>query len=110
MAREGLRTLVFASKRLTPQAYQTWLLSYNEARAAIHNRDERVRAALEELETDLEVGSLLRFFFFFLDLFAHHERRAGPGSDRRGGQAARGGAKHAGDPAQRWDQGVDVDW
>ena len=38
MAREGLRTLVFASRVLSQSDYDTFALHYNEAKAAIQVR------------------------------------------------------------------------
>ena len=42
LAREGLRTLVFAEKVLTEKEYIKWLENYEESCASLENRKEKV--------------------------------------------------------------------
>ncbi|GAB5587710.1 Putative aminophospholipid-translocase [Umbelopsis nana] len=59
MAREGLRTLVVAKKRLSEQAYEDFRLKYHEAETSIHDRNARKQEVVESyLESDLELLGL----------------------------------------------------
>ncbi|KAI9317915.1 hypothetical protein BX666DRAFT_2018742 [Dichotomocladium elegans] len=59
MAREGLRTLVVAKKRLSPDMYEDFRTKYQQAELAIHDRNARKQHVIEEvLETDLELLGL----------------------------------------------------
>ncbi|EZA53782.1 hypothetical protein DMN91_011800 [Ooceraea biroi] len=52
-ARQGLRTLVMARRTLTPQEYETWRQSHNEAELATENRERRIRDSYATLESHL---------------------------------------------------------
>ncbi|KAI9007524.1 putative NEO1-P-type ATPase [Phycomyces nitens] len=59
MAREGLRTLVIAKKRLTDEAYQLFKDKFHEAEISMYERNENKQAVVEaHLETDLELLGL----------------------------------------------------
>ncbi|KAG0167337.1 putative aminophospholipid-translocase [Apophysomyces sp. BC1034] len=59
MAREGLRTLVVAKKRLSEEAYEEFKMKYHEAEVSIHDRNALKQAVVETiLETDLELLGL----------------------------------------------------
>ncbi|KAE8258379.1 hypothetical protein A4X13_0g1710 [Tilletia indica] len=59
MAREGLRTLVVARKRLTEQSYGAFERAYKAARIQVDNRNEAMTQAVEEhLEHQLELLGL----------------------------------------------------
>ncbi|KAI6041769.1 hypothetical protein EDC04DRAFT_2665360 [Pisolithus marmoratus] len=59
MAREGLRTLVVARKRLTSQHYATFKQQYHEASVRLEGRNEAMTAVVAEyLERDLELLGL----------------------------------------------------
>ncbi|KAI7854229.1 hypothetical protein BDC45DRAFT_463467 [Circinella umbellata] len=59
MAREGLRTLVVAKKRLSEEMYEDFKKKYHEAELSIHDRNARKQAVIEEvLETELELLGL----------------------------------------------------
>ncbi|KAL6048773.1 putative aminophospholipid-translocase, variant 2 [Balamuthia mandrillaris] len=58
MSREGLRTLVFGMKSLTEKEYTRFAQRLNEAKTAIEQREEKVIAVMEEIETDLELLGL----------------------------------------------------
>ncbi|KAG6820583.1 hypothetical protein H0H93_014810 [Arthromyces matolae] len=59
MAREGLRTLVMARKRLGPQLYQDFKAQYHEASVRLEGRNEAMAAVVAEyLEHDLELLGL----------------------------------------------------
>ncbi|KAI8144876.1 aminophospholipid-transporting P-type ATPase [Fennellomyces sp. T-0311] len=59
MAREGLRTLVVAKKRLSEEMYEDFRAKYHEAELSIHDRNARKQAVIEEiLETELELLGL----------------------------------------------------
>jgi len=53
MAREGLRTLVYACKQLSEEEYQTFAARYATARASITQRDANIAAVVASLERDL---------------------------------------------------------
>ncbi|KAH0552697.1 probable phospholipid-transporting ATPase IIB isoform X1 [Cotesia glomerata] len=55
MAREGLRTLVFAKKHLTEDQYLDFETRYNAARCAMNDRPTRVAAVIESLEREMEL-------------------------------------------------------
>ncbi|TPX10891.1 uncharacterized protein E0L32_008097 [Thyridium curvatum] len=56
MAREGLRTLVVGRKKLSPQQYQEFSSSYQEASLAIAGRDAGMQRVVSQyLENDLEL-------------------------------------------------------
>ncbi|CDS09407.1 hypothetical protein LRAMOSA10767 [Lichtheimia ramosa] len=56
MAREGLRTLVVAKKRLSVDNYEEFRTKFQEAELSLHDRNARKQAVIEEvLETDLEL-------------------------------------------------------
>ncbi|KAG6877633.1 hypothetical protein C0993_005454 [Termitomyces sp. T159_Od127] len=56
MAREGLRTLVMARKRLGPQLYKDFKTRYHEASVKLEGRNEAMAAVVAEyLEHDLEL-------------------------------------------------------
>ncbi|KAI8978614.1 hypothetical protein BDB01DRAFT_799422 [Pilobolus umbonatus] len=56
MAREGLRTLVVAKKRLSDESYEEFRQSYLEAEISLTNRNERKQKVVESLlENDLEL-------------------------------------------------------
>lgn len=52
---EGLRTLVICQKLLDKDNFEAWERKYLEAQASLQNRDEKVRAVIEELEGDMEL-------------------------------------------------------
>ncbi|XP_030621399.1 probable phospholipid-transporting ATPase VB [Chanos chanos] len=52
-ARDGLRTLCFAKKVLTEQAYVDWLKIRREALSAIKNKDELMLRSAVKIETEL---------------------------------------------------------
>ncbi|OAD71393.1 hypothetical protein PHYBLDRAFT_31637 [Phycomyces blakesleeanus NRRL 1555(-)] len=59
MAREGLRTLVVAKKKLSEEAYEEFRKKYHEAEVALLDRNGRKQAVVENLlETDLELLGL----------------------------------------------------
>ncbi|KAI8049231.1 hypothetical protein BDF22DRAFT_195005 [Syncephalis plumigaleata] len=58
MAREGLRTLVVARKRLTEEEYKAFQEKYAAAKIAFYNRSGAIREAIDELEHDLELLGL----------------------------------------------------
>ena len=53
LAREGLRTLVFASRRLTADEYARWAERLHEADQLLVEREEHRRAVIGELESGL---------------------------------------------------------
>ncbi|XP_070575156.1 probable phospholipid-transporting ATPase IIB isoform X2 [Ptychodera flava] len=55
MAREGLRTLVVAKKRLTEEQYNDFEMRYNQAKLSIQDRTSKVAAVEESLERDMEL-------------------------------------------------------
>ncbi|KAL1916153.1 uncharacterized protein VTP21DRAFT_6157 [Calcarisporiella thermophila] len=60
MAREGLRTLVVARKRLSDEAYTEFETRYNTARLALHDRNAQTQAVVEHLlEQELELLGLI---------------------------------------------------
>lgn len=54
LAREGLRTLVFAQKILSEEEYDEWNADYKKATLALVNRHEMVRDCAERLEVDMD--------------------------------------------------------
>ncbi|KAI7891370.1 uncharacterized protein EV154DRAFT_420486 [Mucor mucedo] len=52
-ANEGLRTLCLAYRFISPQEYKKWNKRYQEASAAIYNREEKIEEVCEEIETDM---------------------------------------------------------
>lgn len=58
-AGEGLRTLVLAAKELDPGFFEAWKKRHLEASVSLDNREERLDAVYEEIETNLTlVGEL----------------------------------------------------
>jgi len=55
LAREGLRTLVFARRQLTEDQYQDFKRRYKAALAVLQNRQVQVRAVIQSIEIDLEL-------------------------------------------------------
>lgn len=55
LARDGLRTLVYAYRILNADEYENWRSEYDKARREIVKRDELTDAAVELLERDMEV-------------------------------------------------------
>uniref|UniRef100_A0A7S3A2G3 Phospholipid-transporting ATPase n=2 Tax=Rhodosorus marinus TaxID=101924 RepID=A0A7S3A2G3_9RHOD len=51
---EGLRTLVFASKDITEEQYQSWQTLWREALLSTDGREEKVAAAAEVVESDMK--------------------------------------------------------
>lgn len=49
LSREGLRTLVLAQKYLTEGEYQEWKKEYDDANAAMINREQAVAKVVESL-------------------------------------------------------------
>lgn len=59
MAREGLRTLVIARKKLSPNALDEFVKHYNEAGLSMQNRDANLQLVVSQyLEKDLELLGL----------------------------------------------------
>ena len=59
MAREGLRTLVVARKRLGEDSYHTFKAKYNEASVSLENRNDVMAEVVEQyLERNLELLGL----------------------------------------------------
>lgn len=59
MAREGLRTLVVARKRLNEESYSTFKAKYHEASVSLENRNEAIAEVVEHhLERNLELLGL----------------------------------------------------
>lgn len=57
-ANEGLRTLYLAQKTLTQKEWEVWNEGVQQAKLAISNREEKVAAEDEKIETDMElIGS-----------------------------------------------------
>ena len=56
-AKEGLRTLLIASKEVDEQEYQQWSKKYNTA-ATSKNKEQAINQVAEELEVEFDlVGS-----------------------------------------------------
>ena len=58
LAREGLRTLVFAGKSLSEQDYEAFATEYEAANADIFNREASLKKAIEKIEKGLEFISI----------------------------------------------------
>lgn len=58
LAREGLRTLVFAGKCLSEQEYEAFATEYEAANADIFNRETSLRKAIDKVERGLEFISI----------------------------------------------------
>lgn len=57
-ALDGLRTLFLAEKYLDEEVFQNWLQEKEEAKLAVVDREEKLAAVDEKIETDLElIGS-----------------------------------------------------
>lgn len=54
-AEEGLRTLFLAEKVIPPQVYEEWNKEAQAAKLEISNREEKVAAVDEKIETELEL-------------------------------------------------------
>lgn len=54
LAREGLRTLVITQKFLPKADYEKWNASFEDASAALSNREAAVRKVIEQLEHNME--------------------------------------------------------
>uniref|UniRef100_A0A674PMJ1 Phospholipid-transporting ATPase n=1 Tax=Takifugu rubripes TaxID=31033 RepID=A0A674PMJ1_TAKRU len=54
-AKDGLRTLCFAKKVVSEEAYKTWAVNRQRALAAIDNREQLVMETAVELETNLSL-------------------------------------------------------
>ncbi|XP_056898637.1 phospholipid-transporting ATPase VB isoform X2 [Takifugu flavidus] len=54
-AKDGLRTLCFAKKVVSKEAYKTWAVNRQRALAAIDNREQLVMETAVELETNLSL-------------------------------------------------------
>lgn len=52
-ATEGLRTLLYGYKKLSPAQYDTWAKRFSAASVALERRQERIEEVAEEIETDL---------------------------------------------------------
>ena len=55
LSNEGLRTLVISQKMLTQEFYDEWNRKYEDAKADLNNREERILKCIEELEADMEL-------------------------------------------------------
>lgn len=55
MAREGLRTLVVAKKKLTQDQYQDFENRYHQAKMSVEERNAKIAAVVESLERDMEL-------------------------------------------------------
>lgn len=55
LARDGLRTLVYAYRIMTKEEYDGWLVEYTKAQREITSRDEMTEKAVEVLETNMEI-------------------------------------------------------
>lgn len=55
MAREGLRTLVVAKKKLSEEQYNDFESKYNAARLSVSDRITKVSAVIESLEREMEL-------------------------------------------------------
>lgn len=59
MAREGLRTLVMARRKLSAEVYDAFVKAYQEASVSLHGRNENMSATVaQHLERDLELLGL----------------------------------------------------
>lgn len=58
MAREGLRTMVIARKRLSEDSYREFAEKYHTAKISLHDRAEAISKVVAELETELELLGL----------------------------------------------------
>jgi magnesium-transporting ATPase (P-type) len=57
-AQEGLRTLFLAEKYIDEEFYEEWLKESTKAKLEVNDREEKVAAVDEKIETDLElIGS-----------------------------------------------------
>ena len=54
LAREGLRTLVFAKKTLSEAEYEHFLLDYKSASTDMYNREALIRESIEKLEKNMD--------------------------------------------------------
>lgn len=53
-AGEGLRTLCLAQREISQKEYQNWVKSFDEAAISLDNRSDKIDAAAELIEKDLE--------------------------------------------------------
>jgi magnesium-transporting ATPase (P-type) len=54
-AKEGLRTLLFAQRRLTLKEYDSWEREYKNASLGLSNREANMDRVAELLERDFEI-------------------------------------------------------
>jgi len=55
-ASEGLRTLLYGYAFLDEQQYEQWKMEFRNASASLSNRQERIEAAAEKIEMNLELA------------------------------------------------------
>jgi phospholipid-translocating ATPase len=55
LAREGLRTLVFASRKLSDNQYAEFKRKYQVANSVLHDRQAQIRSVIDSIEHDLEL-------------------------------------------------------
>lgn len=55
LARNGLRTLVFAKKEISETEFTTFLKSYKKAKSEIFNRDEKIKAVRQAFEKEMDL-------------------------------------------------------
>ncbi|EGR32551.1 phospholipid-translocating p-type flippase family protein, putative [Ichthyophthirius multifiliis] len=55
LAREGLRTLVFAQKCISEEFYAIWKEKYKQAQESLQDRNQQIRNIASELETNMEL-------------------------------------------------------
>eukprot|EP00475_Leptophrys_vorax_P011810 TRINITY_DN18301_c0_g3_i1.p1 TRINITY_DN18301_c0_g3~~TRINITY_DN18301_c0_g3_i1.p1 ORF type:complete len:822 (+),score=220.65 TRINITY_DN18301_c0_g3_i1:236-2467(+) len=54
-ASDGNRTLVFASKTLTPEEFKDWQTNFQEASISLENREQRLEASFGVIEKDMSL-------------------------------------------------------
>jgi phospholipid-translocating ATPase len=62
LSSEGLRTLVLGRRTISRSEYEVWRKDYDEATAALNNRNIKVEASIERIEKDLDfIGVMILY-------------------------------------------------
>lgn len=67
LSSNGLRTLVFAQSEISKNLYEKFLEEYEEARASLKGRKERMEAAINQLEGDMDFVGITAVFDLLQD-------------------------------------------